>query len=159
MLILWLDIGRAVAVAAAARHYITTDGGWLIWAGFFLILGNRFPCFHGFRGGKGVASYLGFTALIVPWAALFAAIVWVLVYGVMRVPFIASFFMVAVLSIGHSLSFQWAPAATAAAAATFTLIIFNHRINMRQYRKDRRRSRARAINKELQNEFYGLMCF
>lgn len=138
VLILVLDIGRALAVAVVARHYITTDGGWLVWAGFFLILGNSFPCFHGFRGGKGVASYLGFTALIVPWAVAFAAIAWVLVYGVMRVPFVASFFMVAVLSIGHALSFQWAPAATAAAVATFTLIVFNHRINIRQYRKDGR---------------------
>jgi glycerol-3-phosphate acyltransferase PlsY len=138
VLILVLDVGRAVAVAVAARHYITTEGGWLVWAGFFLILGNSFPCFHGFRGGKGVASYLGFTALIVPWGAMLAAVVWVLVYGVMRMPFIASFFMVAVLSIGHALSFQWAPAASAAAVATFALIVFNHRINIMQYRKDRR---------------------
>ncbi|MEN6509975.1 MAG: glycerol-3-phosphate acyltransferase [Smithella sp.] len=140
VLILALDIGRALAVAAAARHYITTDGGWLIWAGFFLILGNSFPCFYGFRGGKGVASYLGFTALIVPGAALLAAIVWVLVYAVKRVPFVASFFMVGVLSVGHSLSFHWAPPATAAAGATFALIIFNHRMNIRQCRKDRRLS-------------------
>jgi len=140
VLILALDIGRALAIAAAARHYITTDGGWLIWAVFFLILGNSFPCFHGFRGGKGVASYLGFTALIVPGAALLAAIVWVLVYGVKRVPFVASFFMVAVLSVGHSLSFHWGPPATAAAGATFALIIFNHRMNIRQCLKDRRLS-------------------
>lgn len=138
LLILALDIGRAIAVAAVARHCMTADGGWLIWAGFFLILGNSFPCFHGFRGGKGVASYLGFTALIVPWAALFAAMVWVLVYGAIRVPFVASFFMVAVLSIGHSLAFQWAMVATVAAGATFTLIIFNHRVNIRKYLKDRR---------------------
>jgi glycerol-3-phosphate acyltransferase PlsY len=140
VLILVLDIGRALAIAVAACYYITTGGGWLVWTGFFLILGNSFPCFHGFRGGKGVASYLGFTALIVPWAALFAAIAWVLVYAVMRVPFIASFFMVAVLSIGHSLSYHWAPPATASAGATFALIIFNHRMNIRQYRKDRQRS-------------------
>jgi glycerol-3-phosphate acyltransferase PlsY len=138
LLILALDIGRAIAVAAVARHCITADGGWLIWAGFFLILGNSFPCFHGFRGGKGVASYLGFTALIVPWAALFAAMMWVLVYGAIRVPFVASFFMVAVLSIGQSLAFQWAMVATVAAGATFVLIIFNHRVNIRQYLKDRR---------------------
>jgi len=138
LLILTLDIGRAIAVAAVARHCMTADGGWLIWAGFFLILGNSFPCFHGFRGGKGVASYLGFTALIVPCAALLAAMAWVLVYGVIRIPFVASFFMVAVLSIGQSRAFQWATVAIAAAAATFVLIIFNHRFNIRQYLKDRR---------------------
>jgi len=135
VLVFALDIGRALAVAALAMHFIS--GEWLIWAGFFLISGNSFPCFHGFRGGKGVASYLGFTALIVPWITLLAAIVWVSVYGVKRVPFIASFFMVAILSIGHSLSFQWTLPATAGALATFALIVFNHRSNIRQCWKDR----------------------
>lgn len=135
VLVFALDIGRALAVAVLAMHFIS--GEWLIWAGFFLILGNSFPCFHGFRGGKGVASYLGFTALIVPWITLLAAIAWVLVYGVKRVPFIASFFMVAILSMGHSLSFQWTLPATAGALATFALIVFNHRSNMRRCWKDR----------------------
>ena len=72
VLVFALDIGRALAVAAGARYYM--NGEWLAWAGFFLVLGNSFPCFHGFRGGKGVANYLGFTLLIAPWAALLAAI-------------------------------------------------------------------------------------
>ncbi|MHB8137017.1 MAG: glycerol-3-phosphate acyltransferase [Smithellaceae bacterium] len=135
VLVFALDIGRALAVAALAMHF--NSGEWLIWSGFFLVMGNSFPCFYGFRGGKGVASYFGFSALIVPWTALFAAIAWVLVYGVKRVPFIASFFMVAILSIGHSLSFQWTLPATAGALATFALIVFNHRSNIRQCWKDR----------------------
>lgn len=136
VLVFMLDIGRALAVAALAIHFIR--GEWLAWAGFFLILGNSFPCFHGFRGGKGMANYLGYTLLIAPWAALLAAIIWVLVYGVKRTPFIASFFMAAMLSIGHALSFQWALTATAGALAAFILIVFNHRSNMRLYWKERK---------------------
>lgn len=139
VLVFALDIGRAVTVAALAMHFI--QGEWLAWAGFFLILGNSFPCFHGFRGGKGVANYLGYTLLIAPWAALLAAIIWVLVYGVKRTPFIASFFMVATLSVGHALPFQWALPATAGALATFVLIVFNHRSNIRQYWKDKQASK------------------
>jgi len=139
VLVFALDIGRALAVAALAMHFI--HGEWLAWAGFFLILGNSFPCFHGFRGGKGVANYLGYTLLIAPWAALLAAIIWVLVYGVKRTPFIASFFMVATLSVGHALPFQWALSATTGALATLVLIVFNHRINIRQYWKDKQASK------------------
>lgn len=139
VLVFALDIGRALAVAALAMHFI--HGEWLAWAGFFLILGNSFPCFHGFRGGKGVANYLGYTLLIAPWAALLAAIIWVLVYGVKRAPFIASFFMVATLSVGHALPFQWALPATAGALATLVLIVFNHRSNIRQYWKDKQASK------------------
>ena len=46
-----LDIGRALAVAIIACYFLKTS--FLPWAAFFLVLGNSFPCFHGFRGGKG----------------------------------------------------------------------------------------------------------
>lgn len=135
VLVFALDIGRALAVAAVAGYYM--NGEWLAWAGFFLVLGNSFPCFHGFRGGKGVANYLGFTMLIAPWAALLAALIWVLIYWVKRVPFIASFFMVATLSVGLAEPFLWAFPAISGALATFVLIVFNHRTNMARFWKDR----------------------
>jgi len=138
VLIFVLDIGRALAVAMLAIHFI--NGVWLAWAGFFLVLGNSFPCFHGFRGGKGVANYLGYTLLVAPWAALLAAIIWVSVYWVKRVPFIASLFMAAVLSVGQAEPFRWALPASAGACAIFALIVFNHRVNIQQYRKDKQSS-------------------
>jgi acyl phosphate:glycerol-3-phosphate acyltransferase len=128
-----LDIGRAVAVAALAIYWLPAP--FIPWAGFFLILGNSFPCFHGFHGGKGVANYLGFTAYIAPLSALIAAVIWLAVYGLYRVPFIASFFMVFVLAVGHDFSFSWNPIAITGAAATFVLILFNHRINIIKYWK------------------------
>ena len=141
LLVFALDIGRALAVAALAMHCIQCE--WLAWTGFFLILGNSFPCFHGFRGGKGVANYLGYTLLIAPCAALLAAMIWVVAYGVKRTPFIASFFMAATLSVGHTLSCQWALTATTGALATFVLIVFNHRSNIRQYWKERQASETK----------------
>ncbi len=133
-----LDIGRAMALAALSRYFI--DGEWLAWIAFFLVLGNSFPCFHGFRGGKGVANYLGFTLLVAPWAALLAAIIWVSVYWVKRIPFIASLFMAATLSVGHASNFHWALSAATGALATFALIFFNHGSNMTKYAKDRQTS-------------------
>lgn len=138
VLVFVLDIGRALAVAALALHFI--NGEWLAWAGFFLVLGNSFPCFHGFRGGKGVANYLGFTLLTAPWTALLAALIWILIYWVKRVPFIASFFMVATLSVGLAEPFLWALPATIGALATFALIVLNHRRNIQQFWKDRQAS-------------------
>ena len=135
VLVFILDIGRAMAVAALAMHY--AGGVWVVWAAFFLILGNSFPCFHGFKGGKGVANYFGFTLLAVPWAALLAAILWVSVYWIKRTPFIASFFMVAMLSVGYAEPYQFAWPASAGALTTFALIVFNHRSNIRQYVKER----------------------
>ncbi len=133
VLVFALDIGRALAVAAAALHFI--NGEWLIWAGFFLILGNAFPCFHGFRGGKGVANYLGFTLLVAPWAAMMSCLIWVSIYWIKKTPFIASLFMAATLSIGHGASFRWAWPTAAGAVTALALILFNHRKNISQYRR------------------------
>jgi len=141
VLIFVLDIGRAMLIAALAMHYL--GGVWVVWGAFFLILGNSFPCFHGFRGGKGVANYFGFTMLAVPWAALLAAILWISVYWIKRVPFIASFFMVAMLSVGHAENYQFAWPASAGALATFALVIFNHRGNIRQYARERNAPNSR----------------
>jgi glycerol-3-phosphate acyltransferase PlsY len=130
--ILLLDIGRAFGVAAVAVHFL--EGKYLPWAGFFLVLGNSFPCFHSFRGGKGVANYLGFTALIVPWAALIAAAIWLAVYRLVRITFIASFFMIFTLACGQAFTLDWNFGAVSGALATFLLILFNHRKNIIEYR-------------------------
>ena len=131
--ILLLDIGRALAVAALALYYL--EARYLPWVGFFLILGNSFPCFHNFHGGKGVANYLGFTLLIQPWAAIVAAIMWVVTYGLYRITFVASFVMVFTLALGLAYSNCWRFAAATGAAATFLLIVFNHRKNIINYGK------------------------
>jgi glycerol-3-phosphate acyltransferase PlsY len=132
-IIFLLDIGRALTVAVIACYFLKAV--LLPWAGFFLVLGNSFPCFHGFRGGKGVANYLGFTALIAPWVALIAATIWLVSYGIGRITFIASFFMVFTLAFGQAFALNWKFSAVSGAAATFLLILFNHRKNIAGYRK------------------------
>ena len=131
--ILLCDIGRAVGVAALAAYYL--EESLLPWAGFFLVLGNSFPCFHNFRGGKGVANYLGFTLYLELWAALFGAAMWVIIYAVRRTTFLASFLMVLTLSAGLAFANYWEFYASSGAAATFFLIVFNHRQNIREYRE------------------------
>ena len=131
--ILLLDTGRALIVAAVAVHFL--EGQYLPWACFFLVLGNSFPCFHGFRGGKGVANYLGFTVLIAPWASLIASATWLVVYGIFRTTFIASFFMIFTLALGQAFTLDWHFSAITGVLAAFMLILFNHRKNIVNYRK------------------------
>lgn len=129
-----LDIGRSIAVAALAIYLL--EKSLLPWAGFFLVLGNSFPCFHGFRGGKGVANYLGFTILVAPWAALASAIIWLIIYyGIKKIPFIASFFMVFALAFGQAFYLDWQFNAVSGAIASVVLIVFNHRKNIIDNRK------------------------
>ncbi len=131
-----LDIGRAVGVAFLSVYWLPAS--FVPWAVFFLVLGNAYPCFHGFSGGKGVANYLGFSLFVAPWWAVASAIMWLVVYGIGRIPFIASFFMVFILAAGQIFTLNREPAGTAGAAATFVLIIFNHRKNIIDKLKTRR---------------------
>lgn len=128
VLVLILDVGRAVAVAVSSMALLSPPG--VAWAGLALIAGNRYPCFHGFRGGKGVANYLGFSAAVTPMGAVFGAAAWGLGFWLSRLPFIASFAMVGCLAGASILKWQDVPLAVAGTAATLVFIVFNHRSNM-----------------------------
>jgi acyl phosphate:glycerol-3-phosphate acyltransferase len=127
-IVLFLDAGRAVALAALALDLLPF--ALVPWIGFALVAGNRFPCFHGFRGGKGVAGYLGFTALISPWAAALSCFIWVIVHRIVRIPFIASFFMVLTLGAGVVAASGGEVQPITGTVMTVLLIVFNHRKNI-----------------------------
>jgi acyl phosphate:glycerol-3-phosphate acyltransferase len=135
--VLLLDAGRAVGLAALAQFLLPAL--WVPWVGTALIAGNRFPCFHRFRGGKGVASFLGFTILISPWGAALSCLAWVAVYGIVRIPFIASFFMVLILGAATVWSGEPRVVPVAGTAATLLLIFFSHRKNVAALLAERRK--------------------
>ena len=127
-LVLMLDLGRGAALAALAVHLLPPDG--IPWIGLGLIVGNRFPCFHQFRGGKGVASFMGFALFIAPLATGLAALLWVAVYGIVRIPFVASFFMILALAIGIITVYNDHMVAVAGAVASALQIFYNHKRNL-----------------------------
>jgi len=136
--VLLLDLARALAAAAAAMHFL--PAGAVPWIGLSLVLGNRFPCFHGFRGGKGVAGFLGFTILPAPVAAGLAALTWVVVHRLVRIPFIASFFMIFILAAGTMIAYDLESTAAAGTVATMLFIFLNHRQNIAALLHERRGS-------------------
>lgn len=131
-LILALDMGRAAGVALAAARLI--PNGLVPWVGFCLVLGTMFPLFHGFRGGKGVATFLGLTAAVNPLFVVLSALVWIVIYRLIaRVSFIASYGMVAVLTAGAIFANHAGVLPVAGTLATAGLIFFAHRSNVREY--------------------------
>jgi acyl phosphate:glycerol-3-phosphate acyltransferase len=132
-----LDIGRAVGLAFLCMHLL--KGEFFPIAGFALVLGNRYPCFHNFSGGKGVANYLGFTAVLAPLWACIAAAAWLLVYFIVRIPFIASFFMIISLVAGTIIINDGNPVSIVSAIVTGIFIIYNHKRNMIDYVNNKKR--------------------
>jgi acyl phosphate:glycerol-3-phosphate acyltransferase len=135
--ILMLDVSRAAGVALLAGALLR-DHGFVTWAGVALLLGNRYPLFHSFKGGKGVATFLGFAAAVAPLSAALSCLVWVLVYAGVRTTFIGSFFMVAVAGIGIMEHFRWGGAALAGTCAMLALIVHAHAPNIQAYRGARK---------------------
>jgi glycerol-3-phosphate acyltransferase PlsY len=127
-LVLLLDVGRSMGVALISVSLLNME--LVPWAGLALILGNRYPCFHSFRGGKGVANYLGFTTIISPVAAGLSALGWLLTYAIWRIPFIGSFAMVFILAAGTIAAGEYSLSATAGVSATAVLIYYNHKSNV-----------------------------
>ena len=137
--VLLLDAGRAIGLAALALYFLPT--ALVPWVGTALVVGNRFPCFHRFQGGKGVASFLGFMIPIAPWGAVLSCLVWVAVYGIVRIPFVASFFMVLVLGGAAAWSSGAQAIPIAGTVVTVLLIFFNHWKNIVTLFAERRRKR------------------
>lgn len=82
-LTLVLDSGKGAIAVLAARFLVGEDAAQL--AGFAAFLGHLFPVWLGFRGGKGVATYLG-TLLALSFAAgALACLTWVIVAGISRI--------------------------------------------------------------------------
>jgi glycerol-3-phosphate acyltransferase PlsY len=131
VLILILDVGRAAIIALLAEMLL--QDALSVWVGLFLLLGNRYPVFHNFKGGKGVATYLGFTAAVAPIFAAASCLTWVLVYAVARITFIGSFFMIAVMGLGIMQRYDWAAFALTGTMLSLSLILYAHRSNITAY--------------------------
>jgi len=131
-LVLCMDLLRAMAVAFLAVRACAP--AQVPWCALTLAAGNMYPAFHGLRGGKGVASTLGFTLVAAPWAALLAAWVWVLIFGIVRQPFLGSFGMVAVLAAGLGRAAGFSAGALPAVALLLAAVLWAHRKNLAQLR-------------------------
>lgn len=75
-LTLILDAGKGAIAVLAARYVLAEDAAQL--AGLMAFVGHCFPIFLGFRGGKGVATFLG-TVLAVAWpVGIGACAIWLI---------------------------------------------------------------------------------
>jgi len=135
VIILILDAGRAALIAILADGLL--KDALTVWVVLFLLLGNRYPVFHNFKGGKGVATCLGFTAAVAPIFAAASCLAWVVVYAAARITFIGSFFMIAVMGIGIMQHYHWGASTMTGTILCLSLIIHAHRSNIDELVKSR----------------------
>jgi glycerol-3-phosphate acyltransferase PlsY len=128
------DIGKGYVAVSVARALVPAP--WGAAAGAVLaVVGNCWPVFLGFRGGKGVATGLGAFLALAPWATAPAALVWLVVVASFRYISLASIMACLCLPLGVALlGFWWGTVdrweSAGAAVATAIIIIARHRTNL-----------------------------
>lgn len=126
-----LDLGKGAAAVALVR-LATADQRYAAAAAFAAVVGHVFPLFHGFRGGKGVATAFGAFLVLVPLAALVCAGIFLAVSATTRYVSLGSVVaMVSLPPVAGSLFHARTPV-VAAAAATAVLVVLKHRENLKR---------------------------
>lgn len=128
LLTLLLDAGKGALAVLAARWMLGEDAAQI--AGFGAFLGHCYPIYLGFRGGKGVATYLG-TLLALAWPlGLLACATWLVTAAVTRISSLSAL-------VAAALAPVWAlvlglPGLALALVAMGALIFLRHRPNIRR---------------------------
>lgn len=121
-----LDSGKAGGAALLAGHFVGETAGLL--AGGAAFLGHLYPVWLKFKGGKGVATWIG-TLLAVAWpVGLGAAATWLVTAGLFRMSSLAALVAatgapVIALALGR-------PNVAALALFLAALIFWRHRANI-----------------------------
>ena len=127
---LLLDSGKGAVAVLLARALTAEDGAQL--AALASFLGHLFPVWLGFRGGKGVATFLG-TLLALAWpAGLLACATWALVAAASRISSLSA--LVATLASPLWLWLVGMPEASALAGVLAALVWLRHRENIARLR-------------------------
>lgn len=129
-LTLILDAGKGALVVLAARAAVGPDAAQI--AGFAAFLGHCFPVYLRFKGGKGVATFLG-TLIALAWpVGLAACVLWAATAAVTRISSLSALVAaglapVAAILLSHA-------DVTALAIALAVLVFSRHRDNIRRLR-------------------------
>ncbi|MGX9356981.1 glycerol-3-phosphate 1-O-acyltransferase PlsY [Roseobacteraceae bacterium S113] len=122
---LLLDSGKGAIAVLVARAMAGEDAAQM--AGFMAFLGHCFPVWLGFKGGKGVATFLG-TLLALAWpVGVAACATWLAGAALTRISSAA-----ALLAAGLSILWAWflAPTTLLFTAALAALVYTRHNANI-----------------------------
>lgn len=125
---LLLDALKATAAALIGWYLFGKEAGLL--AGFAAFLGHLFPVWLGFKGGKGVATYIGTLLGVAPLMVLVFAVIWLLVAKISKYSSLSA--LVATLLIPVVLWFMDQPKVALVMALMTVISWWKHEANIKR---------------------------
>lgn len=130
-----VGIKKAIPVLAAdmAKGYLGAvlamawGGGYLV--AILPVVGHCLSPFLKFRGGKGVATFIGVSLIISPQSAALGIIMWLICVAITQMASVASLATVVVIWVG---AMFWEPQASLALGVGVILIVLRHKENIRR---------------------------
>lgn len=125
---LLLDMLKGTAAVLVAGHFFGEQAALI--AGFGAFLGHLYPVWLNFKGGKGVATYLGVLVGLVPMAALVFVVVWIATAAAFRYSSLAA--LVASVIVPVVLFVMGYPATASLFALMSAIIFYKHKDNVQR---------------------------
>ncbi|RWF46768.1 MAG: glycerol-3-phosphate 1-O-acyltransferase PlsY [Mesorhizobium sp.] len=122
---LLLDALKGTAAVLIAGHFAPETA---VWAGLGAFLGHLFPAWLGFKGGKGVATYLGVLIGLAWQVALIFAVVWLVMAFLFRFSSLAA--LTAAVVVPIALYFMSTPQVAALFVGMSIIVFIKHRANI-----------------------------
>ncbi len=127
-LTLVFDAGKGAFAVLVAGWCLADDAAQI--AGLFAFIGHLFPVWLGFKGGKGVATFLGIVLALQFWAGLAACGVWLLTAVFFRMSSLAA--LVSAATVPIWMMVFGLPSANVLAVFLAMLIWIRHAENIRR---------------------------
>ncbi|MFN0063298.1 MAG: glycerol-3-phosphate 1-O-acyltransferase PlsY [Myxococcaceae bacterium] len=132
--VLLLDALKGALPVWLATRWMPHDVWMHAAVGLSAFLGHVSSVWLGFRGGKGVATALGVTAVLLPWSALGAAVVYAGVLSRWRISALGSL-CAGITAFGVGLFSKGQHPYTVMSAAFMAAMFWTHRTNLKRLRK------------------------
>lgn len=121
----------AVMLAFVLGQVLGLDGEGLALCGLAAFLGHLYPVFHGFKGGKGVATAAGILLAFNPWLGLATLVTWILIAVFFRYSSLAAL-VAAIFAPVYAFFLFGASPVLPAVIAMSVLLVWRHRTNIRK---------------------------